>query len=324
MTGCFGFFKKNKKDKKPTSSAFKQQRLPAWKPILTPVPVIFICLLIGVLFIPMGIVLLVFSDDIVQVGPFRYDEDCPVVDNFTCNFQFTIDQDMQAPIYFYYKLENYYQNYRLYVRSRSDLQLRGDDYSRDALDECSPRISSTGDDDEKDESKLFLPCGLIAGSYFNDSLENLRYKDDDKIIDWTEEGIAWSTDIDNKFENPPESQPGVKIPYIDTDFKNETFIVWMRAAAFPTFRKLRRIINQDLKAGEYLITIDSRFPVDEFDGRKSIILTTTNWIGGKNPIIGILYIVVGALSLVLGLLFLFKHTFSPRRLADTTYLRFGN
>ncbi|MFS7906735.1 putative CDC50/LEM3 family protein [Helianthus anomalus] len=31
---------------------------------------------------------------------------------------------MKQPIYVYYQLDNYYQNYRRYVKSRSDQQLR--------------------------------------------------------------------------------------------------------------------------------------------------------------------------------------------------------
>ena len=36
-----------------------------------------------------------------------------------------IPKDMDAPIYVYYKLDNFYQNHRRYVKSRSDIQLRG-------------------------------------------------------------------------------------------------------------------------------------------------------------------------------------------------------
>ena len=32
---------------------------------------------------------------------------------------------MKAPVYFYYKLENFYQNHRRYVKSRNDDQLAG-------------------------------------------------------------------------------------------------------------------------------------------------------------------------------------------------------
>lgn len=49
------------------------------------------------------------------------------------------------------------------------------------------------------------------------------------------------------------------------------------------------------------------FPVTSFDGEKRVILSTTSWIGGKNPFLGIAYITVGILCLVLGASFLIIH-----------------
>lgn len=46
----------------PTDSAFKQQRLPAWQPVLTARTVLPTFFVIGVLFIPIGVVLLHFSN----------------------------------------------------------------------------------------------------------------------------------------------------------------------------------------------------------------------------------------------------------------------
>ena len=40
-----------------------------------------------------------------------------------CNVTLTVTERMRAPVYMYYKLTNYYQNHRRYVKSRSDQQL---------------------------------------------------------------------------------------------------------------------------------------------------------------------------------------------------------
>ena len=49
---------------RPADSAFKQQRLRAWQPILTPVSVISIFSLIGIVFVPLGSILLGVSNNV--------------------------------------------------------------------------------------------------------------------------------------------------------------------------------------------------------------------------------------------------------------------
>lgn len=50
--------------KKPDNTAFKQQRLPAWQPILTAGTVLPAFFIIGLIFIPIGIGLYVTSNNI--------------------------------------------------------------------------------------------------------------------------------------------------------------------------------------------------------------------------------------------------------------------
>ena len=54
---------------------------------------------------------------------------------------------------------------------------------------------------------------------------------------------------------------------------NEHFIVWMKPAGLPDFKKLwGRITDIDLKAGnEIEITIENRYDVSKFDGEKYLI-----------------------------------------------------
>lgn len=54
------------KTKKPDNTAFKQQRLPAWQPILTAGTVLPAFFVIGLIFIPIGIGLYVTSNNIKE------------------------------------------------------------------------------------------------------------------------------------------------------------------------------------------------------------------------------------------------------------------
>ncbi|EFA86692.1 hypothetical protein PPL_00494 [Heterostelium album PN500] len=298
---------------RPANTAFKQQRLKAWEPILTPTPVIISFIVIGIVFIPIGAVMISASNSVVE-SSLRYDEVCPAgVSN--CVLNMTIPKDMKAPVYLYYRLDNFYQNHRRYVKSRNDDQLRGivvTDY--DKLKDCDPYISVN---DSSNPANFYLPCGLIARSMFNDTFS---LQQNNISIPLQKKGIAWSSDVDKKFKNPPNDAPGVRVIQ---DFTDEDFIVWMRTAGLPDFKKLYRIINQDIKAGTVFVNISSNYPVNSFEGKKYVVLSTTTWIGGKNPFLGYAYIVVGVVCFFQGIGFLIKHKVAPRKLGDTKYLEWN-
>ena len=54
------------------------------------------------------------------------------------------------------------------------------------------------------------------------------------------------------------------------------------------------------------------FPVTDYGGTKSILLTTRTVMGGQNPFMGIAYVVVGGICVLLGALFTVAHLIRPR------------
>lgn len=329
------------RSKKPDNTAFKQQRLPAWQPILTAGTVLPAFFVIGIIFIPIGIGLLVTSNNVkeFEIDYTGIESNSPCYNctqyalwNSTtpcrCSVPFTLDQPFESNVFMYYGLSNFYQNHRRYVKSRDDSQLNGDKKSlTNPSKECEPYRMSNG--------KPIAPCGAIANSMFNDTLElYLRTsKGEKQKINLTKKGIAWWTDKNVKFRNPSGNVSNLKEVFqettkplnwqknvyeLDTDpenngFINEDFIVWMRTAALPTFRKLYGIIERKdtmsatLPSGNYSLEVMYHYTVHSFDGRKRMILSTISWMGGKNPFLGIAYITVGSICFFLGVVLLIIH-----------------
>ena len=273
-----------------TDSAFKQQKLPAWQPILTASTVLPTFFFIGIAFVPIGIGLL-FSSNSVQEKIIDYtycknDKNQSCADLILngspciCSIEFNLEQEIKGEVFIYYGLTNYYQNHRRYVKSRDDKQLLGN--TKDALSsDCEPFAYSDG--------KKIAPCGAIANSLFNDtfSMEHFVTQEIQKwrAIRFLKTGIAWATDKSVKFRNPPGElngddafrdtipPPNWKKPVwlLSADsnnngYLNEDLIVWMRTAALSTFRKLYARIDHSsdllyyhsLPQGSYKITITYR------------------------------------------------------------------
>jgi hypothetical protein len=83
----------------------------------------------------------------------------------------------------------------------------------------------------------------------------------------------------------------------------EHFIVWMRTAGLPNFRKLYGRVETDLLPGQYTMRIFNAYDVSSFEGKKSFVLSTTNALGGKNYFLAICYIVVGSLCILFAVIF---------------------
>lgn len=325
------------KSKRPSNSNFKQQRLPSWQPILTAGTVLPTFFIIGIAFIPVGIILLYFSNSVSEhvinythcnriVNNNVVNQTCASYllenpqDKCNCAIEFTLHQEFKSNVFMYYGLTNYYQNHRRYVKSRDDNQLLGE-FSSISSD-CAPF-------DRDANGNTIVPCGAIANSLFNDTLRLVSISHGEVRVNNT--GIAWPSDKQIKFRNPPQWRDALKdkarpiswrknLWELDPDnennngLQNEDLIVWMRTAALPSFRKLYRRVDHQasgfergLPKGRYVLNIEYNYPVTQFDGSKLFILSNTSFLGGKNSFLGYAYIAVGSICFILGIVLLIVH-----------------
>lgn len=62
----------------------------------------------------------------------------------------------------------------------------------------------------------------------------------------------------------------------------------------------------------------AEFPAHIYKGTKSIVISTRTVMGGRNPFLGIAYVVVGGLCIVLGAIFTVTHLLKPRYFHPTS------
>ena len=136
-----------------------------------------------------------------------------------------------------------------------------------------------------------------------------------------QDGLCYAYDYpnDDTTQYLYETYPNVINPL--EGVTNEHFIVWMRTATLPTFRKLYGYIEQPIAAGtKFTFQVESNYVVQSFGGSKALIVSTTSIFGGKNPYLGVTFYSVGFFCLSCGMIFALKHWFRPRKLANAKYL----
>ena len=119
---------------------FKQQNLRSWRPETTEKSTTITFFVSGIVFFIIGIVRLHFSNKVNVININYTNSKCN--DSIkTCWINFTLNVTLKQPVFVIYKLENFYQNNRRYVNSKSIQQLQNKFVSNQTLEEnCFPII----------------------------------------------------------------------------------------------------------------------------------------------------------------------------------------
>lgn len=311
----------------------KQQDLKSYTCTFSPRCVVSIYFIIAITFLPLGASVAGGTARIASLnGYHKYDQDCQSTGGSTVICSVRLTEPIPKPSYLYYRLTNFHQNARDYVKSRSPIQNRGlipSSYTDVAncerylcdVDGVSNCTSATN----FNASNIRYPCGLTARLVFNDTFKLCKDKGCKNSVNTTKENIAWWTDTHYKFRqnlNAPEFTKKRPQLFSEEDLPandllgSEDFVVWMRLAAFPTFDKLWAIITEDLEPNlDYYMEIENTFQPPP-RGEKFFFITTTSWFGTRNVFLGIAYLVVGSIALFIAIMVLFKHIRNPNALSN--------
>lgn len=264
-----------------------------------------------------------------------------------CQLTFEFTEDVSGPVYVYYQLEHYFQNHRRYYESRSIQQLQGNNLDENEVElDCSPLykngslllnpcglIANSFFNDvfelntyESTNGNLVFDSSNIA--IYSD--ENTLYKQ----VSGFQYVIVDDTSVSCSSVNLPDTCKSYTDPSTGTSYlfnypdddttqylyeaypdqispidgvTDQHFIVWMRPAMLPTFRKLYGQISGDFNSGDKLVfNVTANFEVQSFDATKSLLITNLGPSGSKNRFVGQAYVVAGSFSLAIGVFMLIK------------------
>lgn len=306
-----------------------------YRPVSTIISTFTCCIIFGIIYTIFGIIILYYSslikefsiryDNIDACNKFFIDKNSSIppsnnnninndintflnltnlIESNICEVKFTLFELMNPPINVYYELDNFYQNHRRFIKSQSSAQLEGKILNTSEIKlDCDPIVTVKDLGINKTFGGYLLsddapanPCGLFPRAFFNDSFELLNHTNNSIYINET--GIAWESDKSYRFKLPINAD---RIQWINVT--NEHFMVWMRPAGINKFRKLWGRINNQLIPGNYTLKVINNYKVTDFKGKKSFVLSTSNFLGGRNTFLGTAYVVLGIICLLTSAIF---------------------
>ena len=235
----------------------------------------------------------------------RYDDKCFTGESTYVTFD--VKTELNPPIYFYFELDNFYQNHFRYAGSNSFEQLQGK-YVEDPTG-CEP-ISTEKESPDSDHKITYAPCGLASRYMFNDSY----------ILPetFTEQGIAWPEQINKSIFLPNSRysdtarwmrrQSSVNPSIYVNETLNEHYLNWMQTSHRRHFKKLYAVNNgTKVASGPFTVIINCNYDSSLYKYKRYVSLMKPGNLGGKNQMIWVLNLVMSILTFFGGMLFVYFH-----------------
>ena len=276
------------------NSPFRQQKVPACKPFLTP-------FLAACIYGAFSLISLILGASILTSSKSLYEEvqDYTDCNESKCKLHFNLTTDV-SKLFVYYQLEGFHQNHQAYAKSKSWNQLKYAKLS-DKETTCEPMREIGG--------KQYLPCGSVPSSYFNDiiTIEN-NYNLSETGITHKEYKRIFTNNVTKNVKDISKYE----VVTDTVDLTNEHVANWFLISPTSQTRKLYGVINQEIPKGTSLtVSVVNNYPHGKsYTYKKQIVLGTTNFLGGKNPFFGIFFVVLCVLSAVAAVIFLVLYFFN--------------
>ncbi|PFH38238.1 hypothetical protein BESB_005790 [Besnoitia besnoiti] len=247
--------------------------------------------------------------------------------------RFHVPERMGSPVYLYYRIGEFYGNYRPYIKDGPQSvstsyvchEVKSQQEAVDfrtfngTLTLPSLLYSVNGERIPPDSRRAF-PCGLQSVSLFNDefSVHRVIQGLGEEEISISTEDVAYHWDF-TRFMLPNSTWETVgAMPWILPS--NERFRVWIHPPFTPAFQKLYGVLHTTLEPGQqyFLRFSDSSWPAEQWRTTKAIVLVTlAPIIGGANYPLGYFCIAAGGLCLFGVVLLWLFHCFGVRLTSST-------
>ncbi|RQX72041.1 LEM3/CDC50 family protein [Toxoplasma gondii CAST] len=284
-----------------------------------------------------GVLLVVLGLGVLYLSGKSQEFVVPYESGMTTTSVFQVPEHLEAPVFVYYRITDFYGNYRPYLKDgpesvstsyKCDIILS----QREALDFRTfngvltlptLRRSIDGKPIPEDSPRAF-PCGLQSLSLFNDKFSVHRV-----VANCAEEDLSISTDdiayhwdftrfmVRNSTWEKLDAMPWI-LP------SDDRFRVWLHPPFTPSFQKLYGVINTSLEPDNsyFLRFSESQWPAEQWQATKAIVFVSlAPVIGGANYPLAYACLATGGFCLLgVILLWLFYWcglTFTSRTVRET-------